>query len=126
MGLFGAAESNPSVLSAALQFSLYALCALRRAGELKPRQNALLIVFILSLNVLSLVEERKHFALFYSSIYEHILDSASQQFEHENQTFFVFNSHERISQKLLERSKAKEPIHRFWYNDSAHRRRIFV
>ena len=108
-----------SVLLFSFPFMLYALFGGLR--ELKPRQNALLIVFILSLNVLSLVEERKHFALFYSSIYEHILDSASQQFEHENQTFFVFNSHERISQKLLERSKAKEPIHRFWYNDSAHR-----
>lgn len=108
-----------SVLLFSFPFMLYALFGGMR--ELKPRQNALLIGFILSLNTVSLVEGRKHFTLFYSSIYQHILTSASEQFEREDRSFFVFNSHERISQKLLEQMKTKEPVHRFWYNDSAHR-----
>jgi len=84
-------------------------------NNLKPKSNLLLIIFILIINVYSLIFVRQHYKLFYNSIYEKILKDYSEIKKDKNNILAFVYSHKKITQYYID--KYKYTLKFTWLND---------
>ncbi len=73
--------------------------------NLKPIQNAVLVILVMGVNIFTLVQQRKHYQYYHKSIYLELLkDNNAAQLKYENVAGLIF-SHERITNYYLKQNK---------------------
>ena len=86
-------------------------------GHLKLQNktiNTLLVLFILTINSLVLIFERKHYDLFYHSPYEQILVEYKNKCNDNIKTISIIDSHKKISQYYISKHSIKPDF--IWYD----------
>jgi uncharacterized membrane protein len=89
----------------------------------KPLINITIVAIILTINIFLLINERKHYTLFYNSPYVKILeDHETAQREHENVVSFV-DSHRKITQYYCDKIPVQSP---FFVIDSLNEKQLIA
>ncbi len=98
---YGHAVLQYSVLIFSFPFLFYFLFGWLR--EQKAIINLLIVLLVLTVNSLTLIFGRKHYELFYTSIYRQILvDYQAEKYASPNEVFLI-SSHDRITDYYLEK-----------------------
>jgi len=96
-------------------------------GHIKQQKaiiNALLVVIILSVNIYALVSERKHYVLFYKSIYESVLTDYQDAKKNYNNIASLVDSDRDISKYYIQKHKIDTGF--VWFDSFADHRKEFV
>lgn len=107
IGFYYSIYINPVLQFSVLIFSFpFVFFTLFGHFELKkPIINFIIVLLILLTNIYTLIFERKHYELFYHSIYKEILANSEEIKHKSNNTLFIIDTHEKASKYFLDKLK---------------------
>jgi hypothetical protein len=110
IGYFYSIYFNPVLQYSVLLFSFPFLLfvPLSFLKELRSSFNLIIILLIFSVNIFTLIVQRKHYDLLYHSIYEQVLMDYNKYSVDNSNTIFVVNSIEKINDYLVAKLKIDE------------------
>jgi hypothetical protein len=110
---------NPVLQYSVLLFSFFPLLFVLfgHIPNQKPHINLLLVIIILTVNILTLITERRHYSIFYESPYENIVTDYKKAKQQNNRIIPIIDSHKKITRYYLEKHKADSAF--TWFDSFA-------
>jgi hypothetical protein len=119
IGYWYSVNFNPVLQYSVLLFSFFPLLFVLfgHIPSQKPHINLLLVIIILTVNILTLITERRHYSIFYESPYENIVTDYKKAKQQNNSIIPIIDSHKKITRYYLEKHKADSAF--TWFDSFA-------